>query len=542
MSTLDRAGLSGTNSSPGRRAWLSIAAIGAVLALGVVLRTVQFTAGASLWFDELALALNIQERGFLELATEPLDRLQVAPVGFLLSIKAVTYAVGSGELALRIVPFLCALAAVFLFWRISTRFVAGPGLLYGLLFFCVSPSLVALAGMTKPYSCDVAVTLLLVWLGMRSCERAPVLGRSLAAGAVGAFGILLSNPAVPTAALIGGLLVARALRERQRVRLGPMAAMLVPWGLAALVGAVLAVQLLDPATETYMKDFWSEGFPPSGLAAVPWLLRQLFGVVAHLLIFIVPSGGPLAALVILPMLIALVGGPSLFKRNSWAAALVLAPLVVAVVCAAFDLMPLRTRVSLSASWPILLCAMAGIERAARSGLRTVRVVALALAVLSAGLPAAAVLFDSPPPYRAESMRPVLEQVQARRQGQDELYVYYGARYAIEFYGPRTGIEAWIQGGEHRGDPRAYLHELDGLRGRARAWFVFTHALPRYGEIELIRRYLEIIGTIVDEVPDPFGLTGERAAGAWLVDLSDPDRLSAVTADSFELRIQPNEGD
>jgi hypothetical protein len=242
------------------------------------------------------------------------------------------------------------------------------------------------------------------------------------------------------------------------------------------------------------------------------------------------------------MLIALVGGPSLFKRNSWAAALMFAPLAVAVVCAAIDLMPLRTRVSLYATWPILLCAMAGIERAARSGLRTVRFVTLALAVLSAGLPAAAVLFDSPPPYRAESMRPVLEQVQARRQGQDEIYVYYGARYAIEFYGPQTGIEPWIQGGEHREDPRAYLHELDRLRGRARSWFVFTHALPRYGEIKLIRRYLETIGTIVDEVPDPFGLTHERAAGAWLVDLSDRERLAAATAGSFELHIRPNESE
>jgi len=40
----------------------------ALLALAVVLRTVQMAARSNLWFDELALALNVRERGFLELA------------------------------------------------------------------------------------------------------------------------------------------------------------------------------------------------------------------------------------------------------------------------------------------------------------------------------------------------------------------------------------------------------------------------------------------------------------------------------------------
>ncbi len=520
--------------SPPSRSRLFATTVFALLLLAVILRIVQLGAGASLWFDELALALNIEERGFSELATQPLDRLQVAPVGFLFALEAMTRLLGVDELALRLIPFLSGLASVLLFALVARRFVAGPGLLFGLVLFAVSPSLVYTAGAAKPYAVDVAVTLLLVWFGLRHFERPGDTRRAAYAGAAGALAILLSNPAVPTAMLIVALLFASRLRERERPHAVPFAALAVPWILAGLVAAISAMRLLDPATETYMKAFWSEGFPPESVAGyVPWLLHQLYGVVAHFLIFVVPSGGALAAIVIVPMLFAVVGARTLGRRCVWRTALVLAPLVVAVVCATADLLPLRTRVSLYAGWPILLTAMVGIETALRSKSRAMRGAVLSVVFLVGGLPTAAVLLDSPPPYRTEEMRPVLEEVAEKRQPGDELWVYYGARHAIDFYGPRMGFEAWDQGGMHRDDSRAYLRELDRFRGLERVWVVFTHALPRYAEIELLRAYLETIGRFVDEVPDPYELEGERAAGAWLVDLSDTARLEGATADTFE---------
>jgi len=53
-----------------------------VIAAGFVFRLSQYVANRSLWGDEGALALNIVNRSFLELA-EPLDRNQGAPLGFL---------------------------------------------------------------------------------------------------------------------------------------------------------------------------------------------------------------------------------------------------------------------------------------------------------------------------------------------------------------------------------------------------------------------------------------------------------------------------
>src|SRR5688572_4366681 len=53
----------------------------AVLAIGVLLRLVQYAANRSLWLDEASLALNFFDRGFGQLFT-PLGYHQAAPAGF----------------------------------------------------------------------------------------------------------------------------------------------------------------------------------------------------------------------------------------------------------------------------------------------------------------------------------------------------------------------------------------------------------------------------------------------------------------------------
>jgi len=204
-----------------------------------------------------------------------------------------------------------------------------------------------------------------------------------------------------------------------------------------------------------------------------------------------------------------------------------------VGCATVDLLPLRTRVSLAAGVTVLLAATVGIEALRRASSRVVRVAVLAAVVLLGALPAAAIVADSPPPYRAEEMRPVLETVAEKRRPDDEIWVYRNARHALDVYGPRAGLEAWDQSRGHTDDPRAHLRELDHFRGRERVWILFSHVTSRDGELELLRAYLEAIGRFVEVVPDPYGLTGERAAGAWLVDLSDPVRLRSATAGTFE---------
>ena len=81
----------------------------------------------------------------------------------------------------------------------------------------------------------------------------------------------------------------------------------------------------------------------------------------------------------------------------------------------------------------------------RAPQRAVRVAVLALVFVFGGLPVVAVLLGTPPPYRTDEMRPVLAAVAEAREPDDTIWVFHGARHAIDFYGPRTGFETWEQG-------------------------------------------------------------------------------------------------
>src|SRR5687767_14302770 len=89
------------------------------LVVGAALRTVEYTAFASLWVDELFIVLNVTKREWIELLTEPLRYHQVAPIGFLIATKLGAEILGPGEAGLRLFPYLASLAGLVLFWRVS---------------------------------------------------------------------------------------------------------------------------------------------------------------------------------------------------------------------------------------------------------------------------------------------------------------------------------------------------------------------------------------------------------------------------------------
>src|SRR5690349_16373561 len=80
-------------------------AVVALVILGIGLRIVPLAQNRNLWIDEAMLALNLVDRSPRQLL-EPLDWNQGAPVGFLLMVKGTIAALGPGEWALRLVPFL----------------------------------------------------------------------------------------------------------------------------------------------------------------------------------------------------------------------------------------------------------------------------------------------------------------------------------------------------------------------------------------------------------------------------------------------------
>ena len=486
-------------------------AIAGILAFGVALRTIQYAAQGSMWMDELAIAINVSERGPWELLFQPLDLRQVAPPGFLLLEKLGTELLGAGEAGLRLFPWLASLASLFLFWRVAARFASPAAVVAGLLAFAASPSLVWYAGTAKQYSGDVAVTLLLVLLALRSEEERWSVGRAILWGLAGGAAILASQPAVLVAAALGAVLLARRLWDRAPI--APIVALAGGWAIGAAAVTAHSLRVIPPAVRGYMAGEWNESVPagsvgragPAPVGPKPAPLEP------------VPPSDPRAPQVH-------PGDPlrRLDRRPRGRGR------------------PPPGGASPRRGHPPGRAPGRGLSRRGappHAALQPAGDVLHAFAPAGRGGghrrgPGAIPRSDAGRRDRADprSVRPsrdrgrrlrapslpgrgdspVLEELRARLEPGDAIYVYYAAGLAMRFYAP--DIEG-VLGANHRADGRGYFRQLDELRGRPRVWFFHTHGYPC--EPDAIRSYLEAIGIELDRIEDPYGLNGQRESAAYL---------------------------
>lgn len=90
---------------------------------------------------------------------------------------------------------------------------------------------------------------------------------------------------------------------------------------------------------------------------------------------------------------------------------------------------------------------------------------------------------------------------ARREPGEAIYVYYGAKPAVNFYARTLPVpaEALVPGRAHRGDAEAYRGEVRTLLSSPGAWVVLSHNCPgcTFNEWEVILDELDAHGRRVD---------------------------------------------
>ena len=109
----------------------------ALLVVGLVWRTVRYALNFPLWGDEAAVALQLLPRGFSGLVC-PLGYLQFAPLGFLWSELVAAKLFGISELALRLIPYLCSVLSLWLFYRFTRRILDPRGALLAVAIFAAA--------------------------------------------------------------------------------------------------------------------------------------------------------------------------------------------------------------------------------------------------------------------------------------------------------------------------------------------------------------------------------------------------------------------
>lgn len=256
--------------------------------VGILARMIRYYLCFPLWDDESFLCVNLIHRSYVELL-QPLDYHQVAPVLFLWIERAMVGLLGFSEYSLRLFPFVCSIASLFLFRRVAERLLSGPALLFAVAIFAVSYPGIRYAAEAKPYGTDMFVSLVMLWLVVewKDCRDIRLIG--LLAGLM-PVALGMSYPSVFAA---GGLsLVMGIVLFTQRGTGREWAAWCV-WNLM-LVGSFgvwfhVVGRVQGGAEGEFMGEYWKLSFPP---ISQPWLV-PLWLVKTHASDFLAyPVGGP----------------------------------------------------------------------------------------------------------------------------------------------------------------------------------------------------------------------------------------------------------
>jgi uncharacterized membrane protein len=398
-----------------------------VLGTGVLLRITQYWACRSLWLDEAALALNFFDGGFgkLLLPFKPFKNYQAAPVGFNLLSEFMVQIAGISEWSLRFLPLLFGIAAIFVFWRLSRRWLDGGALVFTNYAFAISSTLVYYSNEFKPYMLDVLLGMIVLsgvlawWEGGRPQARLPWLA------VIGGAAVWFSFPVVFVMAGAGGVVLAACWRERKFSEL---------WGFAAVGGAWLIAfgcqYLLFARHISQLKnftDYFREAgafmpFPPWKHGGVTWFTSKFFD-------YFEDVAGLHQSRNILQF-IFVCGVAELVRRGAMVRlGVLLAPFALALLAAAMERYPFHGRLVLfTVPFALLICGEGVKALLERLRQPVFRCALIGIALFS---PSAFTLPELWRPVKVEEVRPLGEFLQREAGAQDVILVFkYNHPFAV----------------------------------------------------------------------------------------------------------------
>ena len=136
--------------------------LGLFLIFGVGLRVFRYALGMPLWGDEGFLGVNILDRSFRGLL-QPMEYIQVAPLGFVWAERAMYQWFGMSEFIMRLIPTLAGTAGLVLFVSWARKMVDPLAATIATAVLAVSDLAVRHAVELKPYGIDLLAGVVLLY-------------------------------------------------------------------------------------------------------------------------------------------------------------------------------------------------------------------------------------------------------------------------------------------------------------------------------------------------------------------------------------------
>lgn len=331
-----------------------------LLFIGCVLRIERYLLCIPLWHDELCLTDSLIGWHSYADAFAPLGNCQVAPPLFLCIEWTSINLLGVSEYSLRLFPLLAGLIAMLLIWRLLEITFGDFVAMIGTGIFAVSETVMDHVAEVKPYSSDVASSLLLLIIAVNLLVKPDRIRIWIWLAFVTPLAIGLSFPSIFTVACVHLTLLFYQLRHSRKVLIANVVCGTI--SLTAFVVAYLAfIQPQMQYTHHGMQSYWQDGFIPlENPGEIPlWILQTLTGEV-----FAYPIGGA-DGLSVLTLLTFGIGVYALVKRSSKKLlVLFLLPMLVAFLAAGLKKYPLGPagRVSLYLAPIIIALSAVGVAQ------------------------------------------------------------------------------------------------------------------------------------------------------------------------------------
>ncbi|MDP8266495.1 MAG: glycosyltransferase family 39 protein [Candidatus Aceula meridiana] len=328
--------------------------IAVFIAIGIIVRAKQYLANCSFWMDETWVAAMIISQSPAELidGSGIFSELPTTPLGFMLIAKAFTMALGNSELVLRLFPFLCSIAALFVFNRFSRRVLPLKEAAVATGLFAFSPILISYAAELKQYSSDLFIVLLFYYYFVFLLDKKILFRNFFILAFAGSVAMWISNTCVFVLAAGGITLSVASLVKKQGKRFFVLIGVYAIW---ILNFAVLYKQKLAPLVgEESLVATWPGAFASNPILSFEnlfWAKEVFVEMFKDLGGFILPS---------IAAILFIVGLVSLFLKKKYQAMLFALPVVLAFMAAVFQKYPFRERVILFLVPCVLIFVVQGV--------------------------------------------------------------------------------------------------------------------------------------------------------------------------------------
>ncbi len=241
--------------------------IGTIFLIGIVLRLKFYITNYPLWHDECSLAMSIINKNIWEYFGL-LDYNQSAPPIFMMITKLFANMFGIKEFVLRILPFICGIASIPVFYYFSKMFLDKKFALVIVNFlFAINYHLIHYSLEFKQYSSDVLLFMLCCIL----CSKVDLKNISLNKFIL-LTGIFTIAPmiSIPTVFVILGFLIHQIVLHKKEI----LKNILIVSGITFSIWAIYAFSTLLP--QKFIMDglyYWENSFITFNLKSLLGLIR-----------------------------------------------------------------------------------------------------------------------------------------------------------------------------------------------------------------------------------------------------------------------------